>query len=69
MKIYTNNKFKGVYPIGTAAVIVANDKYEAARLLSDALFDTGIPDDNTIDGMIEIDISSPNAIILCNGDY
>lgn len=36
MNIYTITGFQGHYPVGTSAIIVANDQYEAAALLNSA---------------------------------
>lgn len=33
MKVYTTTKFTGVWPVGVSAVVVAEDKEEALKLL------------------------------------
>lgn len=69
LKVFTNTEFEGMYPVGTAAVIIAKDKHDAARLLSDQLSDAGMESNVGIEHMIEVNISESKAIILCNGDY
>lgn len=69
MKVFTNNKFEGYYPVGAAAVIVAEDKQDAAIQLSNALFDVGLPCDVAIENMIEINTEEKQAVILCDGNY
>ena len=69
MKVFTNNKFEGFWPVGSAAVIIAEDKESAARLLSNQLSDIGLNADIGIDNMIEINTEDEQVIILCDGDY
>jgi len=69
MKVFTNSEFTGHWPVGTAAVIIAKDKYDAARILSNELFDFGLEQQIGIDNMIEVDVTEEKAIILRDGDY
>lgn len=69
MKVFTNNLFEGFYPVGTAAVVIAEDKQDAARLLSNALSDTLLCPDVNAGDMIEIDTTEESCVILCDGSY
>lgn len=69
MKVFTNNKFEGYYPVGSAAVVIAKDKDDAARLLSDKLFNIGLNPSVTSDSMIEVNIEESHAVILVDGNY
>lgn len=69
MKVFTCNGFSGHYPVGTAAVIIANTKHEAVKLLGEELARIGLGqyiDESYLD---EIDLSTPKVNVLCNGDY
>lgn len=73
MKIYTCNKFTGVWPVGTAAVVAAQNEGAAAEALNEALKADGLPGDATPSMMEEFAIpvwtNQQNVRILCNGDY
>ena len=69
MKVFTNNKFDGYYPVGTAAVVIAEDKQDAARLLSNALSDALLCPDVKAGDMIEINATEELCVILCDGNY
>lgn len=69
MKIYTCNEFKGHYPVGTAAVIVASNKSHAARLLEGALRARGLDQSVEPTYMVELLTDAPNVVILCDGNY
>lgn len=71
MKVFTCNSFKGVWPVGTAAVIVAESKETAFSLLSSALSGRGMKQspEFTVDEIDELDTSVPSVEILCDGDY
>ena len=42
LKVFTNKEFTGWYPVGTAAVVVAESKEEAASRLNSALVSKGL---------------------------
>ena len=42
MKYYTNDKFKGVYPTGTAAIVKGRNKEHAAAVLTSELRKVGV---------------------------
>ena len=68
MKIWTNNTFKGRWPVGTAAVVAAETAEEASKqlnlMLSKEHLEHTVPSD-----MQEFDISDGHVRILCIGDY
>lgn len=68
MKIWTNNKFKGFNPVGSAAVVVAPTAQQAADYLSMFLREIGL-DDAKIEDMKEMSFIDGQVSILCDGDY
>ena len=69
MNFYTNKTFKGYYPVGTAAVVKANSREEAAQLLNNELQTMGL---ETISPEEMIDITHgklPEVFILNDGNY
>ena len=71
MKVFTHTGFRGYYPVGTSAVIVARDRGHAKRLLLAALPDELKAENQDLDISLfeEVDTSKPNAVILQDGDY
>lgn len=69
MKVFTCNSFRGHYPVGTAAVVVADDKHSAAKLLEDSLMASGLAQKITSAMVEEVDADLRQVIILSNGDY
>ncbi len=70
MKVFSNTDFAGHWPMGTSAVVVAETREDAAKILDSALRIAQLfqPPINP-ESMVEIDQSKPQAIILQNGDY
>ena len=68
MKIWTNNKFKGFWPVGTAAVVIADTATEAADYLSMFLQDKGLENAKVSD-MEEMPFLDGQVNILCDGNY
>lgn len=69
-KFYICTTFDGHYPIGTAAVVRAENEDEAAMALTAKLADVGLPQ------IVEpwqltciSDAAEDGAIILCDGNY
>jgi hypothetical protein len=60
--------FKGHYPVGAAAVVVAENNIHAAELLNVELAKERLKPVIAQD-MIELDTSAPRAVVLCNGNY
>lgn len=70
MKIYTTTEFTGHYPVGTAALVVAEDRQQAAEVLNRQLQGLGLPGDASPDSMVPVIVGEAAfARILCNGDY
>jgi hypothetical protein len=70
MKIFTNTEFSGHWPVGTSALIVAEDVESAKKLLFKELEKIGLAGQKLDDsGFVEVDPSSPIAIVLQDGDY
>jgi len=69
MKVFTCNNFYGHYPVGSAAVVVADDVNVAKQMLLDELRRVGLdPGDRKLE-MIQVHTSKPRVIILVDGDY
>lgn len=67
MRVFTCNDFTGFYPVGTAAVIVADTEEAARGMLDEVLADKGLkPDPYTL---VEIDVCCFQVSILCDGNY
>lgn len=68
MNIYTNNEFKGHWPVGTAAVVWAETPEQAADLLNWDLRAVGLEGD-ALPSEMKIFTPSENVRILCDGNY
>ncbi len=69
MKVYTCTTFEGVWPIGTAAIVVGHDETDARRRLGEELLKSGLKKLRPEDRVVELDTSIAQAIVLCDGDY
>jgi|GEM_PF-2309499 len=69
MKIYKCTNFTGFYPVGVAAVVVAECASAAEHLLNVALQAVGLPGDAQIDEDSAIDPTVPGIVMLRNGEY
>ena len=69
MRVFTCNNFEGHFPVGTAAVIVADNVVDAMRALNTGLKGIGLPDDVKVGDLVEVDTDVPSVDILCDGDY
>ena len=69
MKVWTCTNFKGHWPVGTAAVILASTEGEALHLLDEAVQKRGLPPLNETCEMVEVTMQAPRAVILCDGNY
>ena len=67
--VYINTQFTGHYPVGTAAVVVAGDRFQAADMLNTELAMRGLkPDVKSVD-MVKVNTERLSAHILCDGNY
>ena len=72
MAIWVNNTFTGFWPVGTAAVIVADARYEAAEYLSQAITKRGLPPQSPnelVVGMSKVKQNNGSVTILNDGNY
>ena len=69
MKVWTNDKFTGFYPVGTAAVVVAESAKAAAALLNEKLREIGLPESANWRQFKVLPINKPFVRIICDGDY
>jgi hypothetical protein len=68
MKVFYTNDFRGFYPVGTAAVIVARDLDEAYVLMTSKLIALGLGSDTDFT-VQELTTDSTNVVVLCDGEY
>lgn len=64
MKVYYSTDFRGHYPVGTSAVVRAENAEEAQRLLSEALEQAGLVFNGTL-----TEFKGKGAVVLQDGDY
>lgn len=69
MKVWTCNDFEGHWPVGAAAVVVAETEEQAKDLLDFALSVEGLGRQEDGYTLKTLDINKPEAIVLVNGDY
>lgn len=74
MNVYTCVDFEGAWPVGVAAVVVAESEEHARALLVDALTNACIyprpkPLDPFTFTLQRLDTTKPSATLLADGDY
>ena len=69
MKVFWCTNFTGFWPVGTAAVVVAEDYEQALSLLNSELQAIGLKGDATIDDLKLIALDVERALILNDGNY
>ena len=74
MKVWTNNSFYGFYPVGSAAVVVADTREQAAELLGKKLTEMGLgvagnEPNSKAEDFVELITDTENVVILCDGEY
>lgn len=62
-------KFKGYYPVGACAVVVADDKAVAKQMLEDTLLAKGLQQSIPIEEIEEFDPTKPQVYIVLDGEY
>lgn len=67
-RVFVAQGFPRFFPVGTAAVIVAEDAARALALLNQQLYAKGLAP-ATIDCLRELPIDSEVCVIQCDGDY
>ena len=71
LNVYTCDCFEGVYPVGTAAVVIAEDAIDAAKLLNKSLVQHHLLQESPIESkhMEQVHTNEPFVVIINNGDY
>ena len=69
MKVYTNTTFKGHWPVGTAAVVVAESPEQAAELLAAKLRELHLPQDVAAEDMRLLRTNTWAVCVLNDGNY
>lgn len=69
MKVFFNNRFRGHYPVGTAAVVVAETREMACCLLAEKLIEHGLKDGVVLGDMIEVPTTGNQVFVLNDGNY
>jgi hypothetical protein len=69
MRVFANNTFDGFYPVGTAAVVVADSPETAATMLKEALGLLGLNQEINPADMREVETGSPSVVMLRDGNY
>lgn len=68
MRVFYSNDFRGFWPVGTAAVIVARDLDEAHVLLTEKLIGMGLGADQNFT-VAELKTDSTHVVVLNDGNY
>lgn len=68
MKVFYTNDFRGHYPVGTAAVVVARNLDEAYVLMNNQLCAMGLAENNDYT-LKELVTDSTHVVVLCDGNY
>lgn len=69
MNVYYCNDFRGHWPVGSAAIVAAHHKQEAADLLMAQLIKRGLEQEVKPEQMVPFYIDTPRALVLLDGDY
>lgn len=69
MRVFYTNDFRGHWPVGTAAVIVARNLDEAYVLMTSQLIALGLAKDNSNFTIKELTTDSTQVVVLCDGNY
>jgi len=69
MRVFTCNNFIGHNPVGTAAVVVADDVHVARQMLVEHLQAIGLPQGTHKLELTQVRTAKPTTVILNNGNY
>lgn len=70
MKAFTCTKFTGHYPVGVAAVVIAEDQEDAADMLNSKLISYHLVGDAKPEDMIQFPANEMESVrVLCDGEY
>jgi hypothetical protein len=67
--VFYTNDFRGHWPVGTSAVIVARDLDEAYVLMTSQLIAMGLGTDNADFTIKELATDSTRVVVLQDGNY
>jgi len=70
MKVYYCNNFKGHWPVGVCALIIAPDPETGMEMLNMKLNSLGLRQ-GQFNSLIltEVDVKHPDVLVINNGDY
>ena len=68
-ELFRLTEFTGHYPVGTAAVVIANDEDQACRMLEDILLENGLRQEIKPEMLKRVSMGATRAILLCDGNY
>ncbi len=66
LRVWTSNDFVGHWPVGTAAVVVAETESAARTLLAGEMAACGLDTEFTLKAL---SLANQQALILCDGNY
>ncbi len=69
LHVYTCTSFAGHWPVGTAAVIIASNRPNAAKLLQKTLEKMGLKQQVEEEDLKYLRLDRAQAIVLRDGDY
>lgn len=69
MNTYTCTGFRGYWPVGTAAVVVAYSRGKAAKALEEKLAEIGLAQIIDPIRMVKVDPNLEHVLILHDGNY
>ncbi len=69
MNVYTCNDHEGHWPVGACSMIVAEDEKQARRLLLQELLEHGIQQGEKPFTLRKMNVVSPRAYVLLEGEY
>ncbi len=69
LRVWCNTDFEGVYPVGTAAVVVADTRYAAEAMLNAELASRHLPESAKADDFYELPLGGPTTLVLNDGNY
>ena len=69
MKVWANTAFIGHYPVGTAAIVVADTAIQAQEMLNAALMERGLQPSAKAKDFTRVPTGKPLVQILHDGNY
>jgi len=69
MRVFTCNNFIGHYPVGSAAIVVADDVHVARQMLVEHLQAIGLPQGTHKLELTQVRTAKPTTIILVDGNH